>query len=118
MGPREVTLRTDLTRDQQRYCEEKGYLGPVARNGGGERAFTDKQVAFFEKLAALRKDGVNLEEAAALAAEAVDGGVPIIHDDRLEVLLERSARDLDRSLRSAQVLWRLAHRRAKKLGRT
>ncbi len=111
MGPRDVAMRTGLTRDQQRYCEEKGYLGDVVRNGGGERAFTEPQLQFFESLARLRATGLNLEEAAALAAESLEGGVPKVSDTRLDLLLTRSIEDVVRVLGSAIVFWGLARHR-------
>lgn len=111
MGPNEVRGRTGLSRDQQRYCEEKGYLGQVQRNGGGERAFHPDQVRFFERLADLRAGGLNLEEAAALAAESAGGAVPKVESERLEVLMTRSMAEAERSLRAALVLWQLARTR-------
>lgn len=111
MKPNEISQRTGLSRDQQRYCEEKGYLGHVQRNGGGERAFDPDQVRFFERLADLRAGGLNLEEAAALAAESAGGAVPKVESDRLEVLMTRSMTEAERSLRAALVLWKLARTR-------
>ena len=111
MGPNEISRLTGLSRDQQRYCEEKGYLGHVQRNGGGERVFDPDQVRFFEHLAALRATGLNLAEAAALAAESAGGAVPKVESARLEVLITRSMTEVERSLRAALVLWQLARTR-------
>ena len=107
MGPNQLRRLTGLSRDQQRYCEEKGYLGAVQRNGGGERAFLPEQVRFFESLAALRASGLNLQEAAALAAESAGGAVPTVESGRLEALFTRSMTEADRRVRAALVLWNL-----------
>jgi DNA-binding transcriptional MerR regulator len=79
----DVSLRTNLSRDQLRYCEEKGYLGEVARGPSGERQFTEDQVRFFENLSALRDAGLSLEDAAAIAAESVGGSLPRLDQARL-----------------------------------
>ena len=104
MRPHDVTARTGLSRRQQRYCEQKGHLGVVERSPSGERVFTREQVEFLERVAALRGVGINLEEAAAVAAEGTVG-LPKVDHDRLKLLVARSFAETTRSLRATVVLW-------------
>jgi DNA-binding transcriptional MerR regulator len=108
--PHDVKTRTGLSRRQQRYCEEKGHLGKVERDPTGERVFTGEQVAFLERVAALRAIGINLEEAAAVAAEG-GIGLPKVDPNRLKLLVARSFAETTRSLRATVVLWEVMQAR-------
>lgn len=110
MRPHDVKTRTGLSRRQQRYCEEKGHLGKVERSSSGERVFSSEQVEFLERVAALRGIGINLEEAAAVAAEGVLD-LPKVNADRLKLLVARSFAETTRSLRATVVLWEVMQAR-------
>ncbi len=110
VGSLQVTKRTGLTRTQQRYCEEKGHLGPVGRNKNGDRVYTLAQLKLLEAIAELRQMDIGLEESAAVAAERVEG-IPGVASDRLESIARRVAREVERSLRGALLVWEVVNRR-------
>lgn len=111
MRPHEVRARIGVSERQLRYWEEKGHLGAVERNGRGERVFSPEQIRFLEAVETLRESGVRLEEAAAMASE-VSAGIPRISNERLQFLTRRSLDEVERSLRTALVVWSLVRQRS------
>jgi DNA-binding transcriptional MerR regulator len=111
VGPETIARETGLTREQQRYCEIKGFIGRVERAQDATRMYSAEQAAFFRMFATLRQGGLRVEEAAALASEPITGFLKV-SDDRLEQLARRAFVDLQENLGVAFALAQLARTRA------
>jgi DNA-binding transcriptional MerR regulator len=57
-SPGEVADRTGFTLDTLRYYERIGLLVAVARTSGGQRLFTDEDIAWLSTLRCLRDTGM------------------------------------------------------------
>jgi DNA-binding transcriptional MerR regulator len=57
-SPGEVADRTGFTLDTLRYYERIGLLDAVARTSGGQRLFTDEDIAWLSTLRCLRDTGM------------------------------------------------------------
>lgn len=108
---KEVKRRTGLTRKQLRYLEDRGLIGPVIRSDE-RRMFTELQVAMLERLARLRDLGARLDEAAALAAEAV-GGEAKVPEERLRELMARALSETRHRAQVAEELGEIARGRTR-----
>jgi DNA-binding transcriptional MerR regulator len=97
VGIGEAAHRSGLKTKQIVYIDERGYLGPVARERN-LRAFSELQVRRLERIAALRLMGLRLDEAGPLAAE---DGVPSPADlARLCVVAAAKASEIERDIQA------------------
>jgi DNA-binding transcriptional MerR regulator len=90
--PREVVEKTGFSLDTLRYYERIGLLDDVARTSGGQRAFTDGDLARLEILRCLRDTGMPIADMLRYAelSRAGDGTLA----ERM-ALLEEHDRALD-----------------------
>jgi len=109
-GPDTITRQSGLTKEQQRYCEAKGYLGAVERATDGTRVYSPTQAEFFMTFGALRRGHIRVDEAAALASERI-GGLPRISEAQLERLARRAMEDLEERLATALAVTQLLRAR-------
>ena len=63
---RQAGLETGLTPDTLRYYERIGLLGPVARNGGGQRRYSDTDIARLRFVRRAQAMDFSLEEISEL----------------------------------------------------
>lgn len=61
-APAEASERTGLSLDTLRYYERLGLFGPVQRNSGGQRIYTDHDVAWVGLLVCLRQAGLGITD--------------------------------------------------------
>jgi DNA-binding transcriptional MerR regulator len=61
-APAEASERTGLSLDTLRYYERLGLFGPVERNSGGQRVYTDHDVAWVGLLVCLRRAGLGITD--------------------------------------------------------
>ncbi len=109
-----VMRRTELTRRQLRYLEDRQLIGFVERLNG-RRAYGPDQVELLERLSRLRQIGVSLDEAAVIAGASV-GSPAIITVGRLTELLRRSQREAQLRARTASDLCELLEKQLAALG--
>ncbi len=100
-----VMRRTDLTRRQLRYVEDRQLIGFVERLNG-RRCYGSDQVELLERLSRLRQIGVSLDEAAQIASASL-GSPENITVARLTELLRRSQREAQLRARTASDLCEL-----------
>lgn len=62
IAPGEVAERTGLSVDALRYYEREGLVGPIARSAGGQRRYTDDDVAWIGIVTCLRDAGLGIAD--------------------------------------------------------
>lgn len=107
LGMAEACRESGLTRHQVYYLERKGFLGEIRRdgrtNGGKNRRFSPEQRAVLRRYQPLRASGIDVDVAAAIAAEGISG-IRSVPTERLYRLAAQSARDVEAKLRSGLIL--------------
>lgn len=107
-SPREVADRTGFSLDTLRYYEKIGLLDSIARSSGGQRVFSEDDVAWLGVLRCLRDTGMPIARMLRYATLARSGDQTIA--ERLSLLEEH-----DRAIeeRIAQLRARQIHIRQK-----
>jgi len=107
-SPRAVADRTGFTLDTLRYYEKIGLLASIARSSGGQRVFSEDDVAWLGVLRCLRDTGMPIARMLRYAKLARSGDQTIA--ERLSLLEEH-----DRAIeeRIAQLRARQIHIRQK-----
>ena len=90
--PGQVVEKTGFSLDTLRYYERIGLLDDIARNSGGQRVFTEDDVAWLRILRCLRDTGMPIQRMVRYA-ELARGGEETVAE-RLELLREHD-RDID-----------------------
>lgn len=90
--PREAVERTGFSLDTLRYYERIGLLDSVGRNAGGQRVFTDDDLAWLSILRCLRDTGMPIARMLRYAELARGGDATFA--ERAE-LLEEHDRELE-----------------------
>jgi DNA-binding transcriptional MerR regulator len=107
-SPREVAEKTGFSLDTLRYYEKIGLLVSIARSPGGQRVFTEDDVAWLGILQCLRETGMPIADMQRYAALARGGDQTIA--ERLS-LLEEHERVIEEHI--TQLRARQAHIRQK-----
>jgi DNA-binding transcriptional MerR regulator len=94
-SPRETVQKTGFSLDTLRYYERIGLLDDIDRTSGGQRLFTDADVAWLEVLRCLRDTGMPIARMRRYAELARDGDCTFV--ERAE-LLEEHDRDIERKI--------------------
>src|SRR4051812_37151975 len=61
-APGTAAARTGLSVDTLRYYEREGLLGPVGRDAGGRRRYSDGDVAWLGVLTCMRRSGMGIAD--------------------------------------------------------
>jgi DNA-binding transcriptional MerR regulator len=93
--PGQVVEKTGFSLDTLRYYERIGLLDDIARNSGGQRVFTEEDVAWLRILRCLRETGMPIQRMVRYA-ELARGGEETVAE-RLELLREHD-RDIDEKI--------------------
>jgi DNA-binding transcriptional MerR regulator len=109
-GLKEAMRRTQLSRRQLRYLEERGHLGFVARSNG-RTVYSGEQIELLGHIARLRALDVSIDEAAVIGGEIL-GGDPGVANGRLEELVRRALGEVERHSRLARDLMAATARRS------
>ena len=99
-SPGQVVEQTGFSLDTLRYYERIGLLDDIARNSGGQRVFTEQDVAWLRILRCLRDTGMPIQRMVRYAELARGGDETIA--ERLEVLAEHD-RDIDDKIANLRV---------------
>jgi len=101
-SPRQVADRTGFSLDTLRYYEKIGLLEGIARSSGGQRVFSEDDVAWLGILQCLRDTGMPIARMLRYAKLARDGDHTIA--ERLSLLEEhdRAIEDRIAELRANQ----------------
>jgi DNA-binding transcriptional MerR regulator len=94
-SPGQVVEKTGFSLDTLRYYERIGLLDDIARNSGGQRVFTESDVAWLRILRCLRDTGMPIQRMVRYA-ELARGGDETI-EERMELLREHD-RDIDQKI--------------------
>ncbi|MEU0555938.1 MerR family transcriptional regulator [Dactylosporangium sp. NPDC006015] len=94
-SPRETVQKTGFSLDTLRYYERIGLLDGIDRTAGGQRMFTDDDLAWLEVLRCLRDTGMPIARMRRYAELARDGDSTFA--ERAE-LLEEHDRDIERKI--------------------
>ncbi|MEV4702260.1 MerR family transcriptional regulator [Actinoplanes sp. NPDC049316] len=105
--PGEIAERTGFTLDTLRYYERIGLLDGIARTPGGQRVFTDDDVAWLSILRCLRDTGMPIAQMRRYADLSRDDNTVT---ERRELLEEH---DADLSRRIDELILQRAHIREK-----
>jgi DNA-binding transcriptional MerR regulator len=102
-SPGEVAERTGFSLDTLRYYEKIGLLVSIARSPGGQRVFTDDDVAWLGILQCLRETGMPIERMLRYAKLARGGDETFA--ERLSLLEEhdREVEERIAQLRAKQI---------------
>ena len=102
-SPREVADRTGFTLDTLRYYEKIGLLVRIARSSGGQRVFSEDDVAWLGVLRCLRDTGMPIAHMLRYAKLARSGDQTIA--ERLSLLEEhdRAVEERIAQLRATQI---------------
>ena len=98
--PGQVAEKTGFSLDTLRYYERIGLLDDIARNSGGQRVFTEDDVAWLRILRCLRETGMPIQRMVRYA-ELARGGEETVAE-RLELLREHD-RDIDEKIAHLRV---------------
>ena len=93
--PGQVVEKTGFSLDTLRYYERIGLLDDIARNSGGQRVFTEDDVAWLRILRCLRETGMPIQRMMRYA-ELARGGEETVAE-RLELLREHD-REIDEKI--------------------
>lgn len=107
-SPGQVAEQTGFSLDTLRYHERIGLLDGIERNSGGQRVFTEGDVAWLRILRCLRDTGMPIQRMVRYAELARGGDETVA--ERLEVLREHD-RDIDEKI--AHLLREQEHIRGK-----
>ena len=107
-SPGQVAEQTGFSLDTLRYYERIGLLDGIERNSGGQRVFTEGDVAWLRILRCLRDTGMPIQRMVRYA-ELARGGDETV-GERLDVLREHD-REIDEKI--AHLLLEQEHIRAK-----
>jgi len=99
-SPGQVAEQTGFSLDTLRYYERIALLDDIARNSGGQRVFTEDDVAWLRILRCLRDTGMPIQRMVRYAELARGGDETIA--ERLEVLAEHD-RDIDEKIAHLRV---------------
>jgi DNA-binding transcriptional MerR regulator len=84
--PGQVAEKTGFSLDTLRYYERIGLLDDIARNSGGQRVFTEGDVAWLRILRCLRDTGMPIQRMVRYAELARGGDETVAQ--RLDILRE------------------------------
>lgn len=98
--PGQVAEQTGFSLDTLRYYERIGLLDDIARNSGGQRVFTEGDVAWLRILRCLRETGMPIQRMVRYAELARGGDETVA--ERLELLREHD-RDIDEKIAHLRV---------------
>jgi DNA-binding transcriptional MerR regulator len=98
--PGQVVEKTGFSLDTLRYYERIGLLDDIARNSGGQRVFTEDDVAWLRILRCLRETGMPIQRMVRYAELARGGDETVA--ERLELLREHD-RDIDEKIAHLRV---------------
>jgi len=107
-SPGQVSEQTGFSLDTLRYYERIGLLDGIERNSGGQRVFTEGDVAWLRILRCLRDTGMPIQRMVRYA-ELARGGDETV-GERLDVLREHD-REIDEKI--AHLLGEQEHIRGK-----
>ena len=98
--PGQVVEKTGFSLDTLRYYERIGLLDDIARNAGGQRVFTEDDVAWLRILRCLRDTGMPIQRMVRYAELARGGDETVA--ERLALLCEHD-RDIDEKIATLRV---------------
>jgi DNA-binding transcriptional MerR regulator len=61
-SPGDAADRTGLSLDTLRYYEREGLIGPVRRDAGGRRLYSDGDLAWLDVVTCLRRSGMGIAD--------------------------------------------------------
>jgi DNA-binding transcriptional MerR regulator len=99
-SPGQVAEQTGFSLDTLRYYERIGLLDDIARKPGGQRVFTEEDVAWLRILRCLRETGMPIQRMVRYAELARGGDETVA--ERLEVLREHD-REIDEKIAHLRV---------------
>jgi DNA-binding transcriptional MerR regulator len=99
-SPGEIADKTGFSLDTLRYYERIGLLDDIARNSGGQRVFTEDDVAWLRILRCLRDTGMPIARMVRYAELARGGEDTFL--ERLAVLEEHD-QDIDAKIAHLRV---------------
>lgn len=96
-SPAEAVGRTGLSLDTLRYYEREGLIGPVRRDAGGRRRYSDGDLAWLDVVTCLRRSGMGIADLRRFVGVLRDGAAastePVamlrMHRDRLTEDIEQ-----------------------------
>jgi DNA-binding transcriptional MerR regulator len=95
-SPSEAVEKSGFSIDTLRYYERVGLLRGVARTAGGQRAFSDQDIAWLDLLRCLRDTGMPINQMQRYTELSQDDGTVA---ERL-ALLEEHARQVEETMRT------------------
>jgi DNA-binding transcriptional MerR regulator len=98
--PGQVVEKTGFSLDTLRYYERIGLLDDIARNSGGQRVFTEDDVAWLRILRCLRDTGMPIQRMVRYAELARGGDETVA--ERLDLLREHD-REIDEKIAHLRV---------------
>ena len=97
-APGDAAHRTGLSLDTLRYCEREGIIGPIERDPGGRRRYTEDDLAWIGIVTCLRDAGLGVDDLRRFTALLdAEGG----RADRV-AFLRRRRTELQERLRSTR----------------
>jgi len=68
IAPGDAAQRTGLSLDTLRYYEREGIIGPIRRDTGGRRRYTEDDVAWIGIVTCLRDAGLGIDDLRRFTA--------------------------------------------------
>lgn len=72
-SPAEAAGHTNLSLDTLRYYEREGLIGPVRRDSGGRRRYSDGDLAWLDVVTCLRRSGMGIADLRRFVGVLRDG---------------------------------------------
>ena len=99
LTPQATAARAGVTLDTLRYYEREGLIGPVARTGGGHRAYDETDLFWIGLVTCLRDAGLGISDLREFTSLLRSTGsasdrVTFLQEHRLELRQRRARIDL------------------------
>jgi DNA-binding transcriptional MerR regulator len=72
-SPSDAAGRTGLSLDTLRYYEREGLIGPVGRDAGGRRRYSEGDLAWLDVVMCLRRSGMGIADLRRFVGVLRDG---------------------------------------------
>ncbi len=95
----ELAARADVSHRTIHYYERLGLLTPSEREGAGYRYYNDEALKRLEKIAALKRLGLSLDEIASVIDLYFEDDSGIRGKERVLVILETQREKTDRQIK-------------------
>lgn len=95
-SPADAVGRTGLSLDTLRYYEREGLIGPIRRDAGGRRRYSEGDLAWLDVVTCLRRSGMGIADLRRFVGVLRDGAASSTEPvEMLRLHRERLVEDIE-----------------------